>query len=565
MSILGVGSFRGGETTRQRVSEAEAAILARCSGYDPRGGFLSPEKLVTRVSSAETVLPGTTPDQVPFAFLDKDGVTRIIARDSTEAFRECVSGAWGSAGSVADILVESVPVRMGEQIIFPTGGPDPKLMAYEPGSPSTKLRPLSLKAPTDYAANQPTVTPSLAANYTAATIAFVNSNPDTITDSANGFVTAGFAKGQTITVSGSASNNGTYLVTTVAAGTLTLASKETLVVEGAGASVTIKAPVAITLFDSEAATAEPSANETAWTLTADGTTAGCTIDDTGTNVTILKIANAAANLLQNKQLFRKGLGDTGLSLSGKCFLVIDLMVANDPQAYSVDGLFVNDAGMQSSGYILGLYSDKTCTALIASFHVPRLLPQGKVNRIAFNMGTRTETCKGVAVLTETFFTPPTSGVTFELSCYCEDFTDDWGHKGNFLLPAVQWDKSPWSPKLTQLLSAGQTQMVDLPVGANLVTNPGFETGAFGSNVDLGDWQLAGYATKRAESEGWPARSGGEGNTKLAVTTSLHRLRRASGGSRSSRKTGSLERTSAAPLRSRAAAPGTRRIRATNTG
>ena len=78
------------------------------------------------------------------------------------------------------------------------------------------------------------------ANISATTIAFVDSDPDTITDSANGFVNAGFVAGDTIVITGSASNNGTFLVDTVAVGTLTLDSGETLAAEGAGASVVIK-------------------------------------------------------------------------------------------------------------------------------------------------------------------------------------------------------------------------------------------------------------------------------------------------------------------------------------
>lgn len=73
---------------------------------------------------------------------------------------------------------------------------------------------------------------------TAATIAFVDSNPDTITDAGSAFVTSGFVVGS-ITVSGSVGNDGTYAVDTVAAGTLTLAIGEALNAEGAGATVTI--------------------------------------------------------------------------------------------------------------------------------------------------------------------------------------------------------------------------------------------------------------------------------------------------------------------------------------
>jgi len=79
------------------------------------------------------------------------------------------------------------------------------------------------------------------ANQTATTIAFVNSNPDTITDSGSGFVTAGFQAGQTITVTGSVSNNNTFTIASVAAGTITLVAGDSLTAESAGATVTINA------------------------------------------------------------------------------------------------------------------------------------------------------------------------------------------------------------------------------------------------------------------------------------------------------------------------------------
>jgi hypothetical protein len=70
-------------------------------------------------------------------------------------------------------------------------------------------------------------------------IAFVDSDPDTITDTGSGFVTAGFEDGDIITVTGTTNNNDSFLVATVAAGTLTLDAGEAVTAEGAGASVTI--------------------------------------------------------------------------------------------------------------------------------------------------------------------------------------------------------------------------------------------------------------------------------------------------------------------------------------
>jgi len=77
------------------------------------------------------------------------------------------------------------------------------------------------------------------------TIAFVDSDPDTITDSGGGFVTAGFAAGMPITVSGAgeSGNNTTFRnIATVAAGTITLASSDSLTAETAGETVTIRSP-----------------------------------------------------------------------------------------------------------------------------------------------------------------------------------------------------------------------------------------------------------------------------------------------------------------------------------
>jgi hypothetical protein len=71
-------------------------------------------------------------------------------------------------------------------------------------------------------------------------IAFVNSDPDTITDSSSGFVSAGFVDGDSIQIDGSANNDGLYLITTVTAGTITLSSTASLANESAGATVNIR-------------------------------------------------------------------------------------------------------------------------------------------------------------------------------------------------------------------------------------------------------------------------------------------------------------------------------------
>ena len=64
-------------------------------------------------------------------------------------------------------------------------------------------------------------------------------NPDTIVDSNDGFLTAGFQIGDTIIVSGSTSNDGTYTIATVIAGTITLDAGDDLTYEAAGGTDTI--------------------------------------------------------------------------------------------------------------------------------------------------------------------------------------------------------------------------------------------------------------------------------------------------------------------------------------
>lgn len=76
---------------------------------------------------------------------------------------------------------------------------------------------------------------------TQITIAFADNDPDEITDSRSNFVNAGFEAGMSVTVSGSTDNDDTYLIDTVAAGTLTLDAGEALTAEAAGDTVTLTA------------------------------------------------------------------------------------------------------------------------------------------------------------------------------------------------------------------------------------------------------------------------------------------------------------------------------------
>lgn len=100
---------------------------------------------------------------------------------------------------------------------------------------------LTLNEPTGYRALIAITLTVPSITSTRTTYSFADSDPDTILDSSNSFVTDGFVAGQKITVSGSASNNKNLEIDTVVAGVITLITGNTLTVEAAGATVTIMA------------------------------------------------------------------------------------------------------------------------------------------------------------------------------------------------------------------------------------------------------------------------------------------------------------------------------------
>ena len=70
-------------------------------------------------------------------------------------------------------------------------------------------------------------------------ISFTDADPDTVTDEDETFVEAGFVSGMDMRFVGSLYNDGIYLVDTVAAGTLTLDSNESLTTEDEDLAVLI--------------------------------------------------------------------------------------------------------------------------------------------------------------------------------------------------------------------------------------------------------------------------------------------------------------------------------------
>lgn len=100
---------------------------------------------------------------------------------------------------------------------------------------------LTLNEPTGFRALVAITLTIPSATATRTTYSFADSNPDTILDSSNSFLSDGFVAGQKITVSGSASNNKRLEIDTITAGVITLISGNTLTIEAAGATVTIMA------------------------------------------------------------------------------------------------------------------------------------------------------------------------------------------------------------------------------------------------------------------------------------------------------------------------------------
>ena len=382
MAVVGKSNLAGGVTTRRRVGQDSPAILERCSGWEIADGSAWPEKLVSRHSVS--ALGATLAEQPPAAFADPDG-TKLICRDKDSKLRECsAAGAWSGAGDRLSILPESTPQRLGRQVIVCTDGPNPRVMVYEPGSPSTKLRPLALKAPTDYASgHKPAVTPSVSAAVQLFDIADSAGNRWVIADAAYGSVSNATDK-------------------------------------------------AIITLDSDAPA--------------------------------------------NKLVATRDISAATKGLTNKVFLVLDLMFQHDKEEiYPLTGLFANNAYLAASGYLIGLYSDGGCSNLIAAYRIPRATAQGLVQRIVINLGAQTATVQGVGILTEVFFAPPAGTNTAKITLWSEGFKDNWTHKGNFLLPAAKWNKSPWAAKLTALvgLKAGR---VGLPEGGNILPDPSFELG-----------------------------------------------------------------------------------------
>lgn len=174
---------------------------------------------------------------------------------------------------------------------------------------------------------------------------------------------------------------------------------------------------------------------------------------------------------------------SGVSLKGKVFLVFDILIRDDPQLYQIAGLFPNNTLQLPSGYELVLYESGPTE--IARYAIPRLAADGKVHRVAINIGNHQDkTVTNVGIEAATYWTKPAEG-TYTITLYDGTFSNDWSHKGNYLMPAVQYKTSPWAETLNALI-VDKTLTVELPSGVNLVTNGGFESALTSNWTTHGD-------------------------------------------------------------------------------
>lgn len=153
---------------------------------------------------------------------DLGGVIEFSHEDAYYTLKSGLSGAdmecaewWDSTNRIANLLIV-----LGDKNIYRWGGGVAKVQSNTAAT-ITLQGVLTGKTTIAFNAAVPTVSPA------------------TITDSANGFLDAGFAVGDNLIVSGSAANSRTFTIASVTAGTIELIASNILTTEGAGPAITL--------------------------------------------------------------------------------------------------------------------------------------------------------------------------------------------------------------------------------------------------------------------------------------------------------------------------------------
>lgn len=210
-----VNDFRGINVNDNEfnIDDSEATeatnLVVTNRAVEVRNGFTLHSSNIYHAVDNPDGVTGGIPYMCPY--YKRDGTTQFVfANQNNYYYITPDDQTWVLIGNYGTEVVNPYIYQYKDYIVFGTGKIGNKSFKYD----------------------------AVVTTYTAATIAFVDSNPDTITDSANGL--GSFRVGDIVIVSGSGSNDGQYTIATVAAGTLTLKSYDSLVAEAAGASVTLR-------------------------------------------------------------------------------------------------------------------------------------------------------------------------------------------------------------------------------------------------------------------------------------------------------------------------------------
>lgn len=219
------GALTGNTYEIQAVTDATSLVLYE----EPGAAAISPENGISYTTRTRyIVFPGTT-DGVNADATASDGLgTLTSATVGSFAGAGVAAGDYlritegGTAGSsiVGVYKIDSVDgttlnVNITDNENWATGtGID-----FEILEPGMFLQRKSISATTVTASGGRTLT-------------FADANPDTITASSGDFVADGYVHGMALTVAGTTSNNGTYIIDTVSTTVLTLIASDALVAEG---------------------------------------------------------------------------------------------------------------------------------------------------------------------------------------------------------------------------------------------------------------------------------------------------------------------------------------------
>lgn len=206
--------------------------------HDQLPDKLEPTAFTQAITTPDISFTGTTTAGLKVKSLttaQRDAISNaangdIIYNSTTWVMNQYIGGAWTTfaTGTIANattsvagkVQTDVAPAWTPTALI--TDNPKYDALAGAGGSPSS-----SNLYETQYDTSN-------GSTKTATTISFA-AGTKTISDSGNWFVTAGFKQGTQITITGSASNNGTFTIVSVAAGAIVIA--ESLVNESAGATV----------------------------------------------------------------------------------------------------------------------------------------------------------------------------------------------------------------------------------------------------------------------------------------------------------------------------------------